>query len=229
MVLVAGGQCRDVAARRLLHLRTVQRQRAGAAAVVAEAADCRADAHVRAELRAVGADLQRVAVFPHRPVRHRMDEFGDHGLDAVRGGKIHLPVVIRPVIDSRRGLDRAPHEPVPEDVEAVFAGDAVIALPILLRRIGLAEIDRAVRQLEVGSQHASRLLRKSVQALRNGAGAASACCADRGSAPPRSGCACRPRAARCRSARPRRSRRCGRDASPRRGRRNSEPPRCRAR
>jgi hypothetical protein len=45
-----------------------------------------------------------------------------------------------------------------EDVEAVLAGDAVVAVPILFRRVGFAEIDGTERQLDVGSQHDGGLL-----------------------------------------------------------------------
>src|SRR5690606_13409262 len=124
MALVAGGERGEEGAGGLLHLGAVHGQRAGAAAIVGEAAHGRADAHDRLELAAVGADLAGMSELAPGPVGNGVGEFGDDGLDAVFGGKVHLPIVVVPVVDARAALDGGPHEPVPEHVEPVFGGNA---------------------------------------------------------------------------------------------------------
>jgi hypothetical protein len=53
---------------------------------------------------------------------------------------------------------------VSEDVEPVLAGDLVIVFPIGLRRIGFAEIDGAIGQLNIVSEHGRVLLQSFYRA-----------------------------------------------------------------
>ena len=95
---------------------------------------------------AVARAIARMRVLAERPLRRRGDEFGDHDLDAVLSGEIHHAVVVAPVVLAGRDLDGAPHEPVAEGVHADARGGLMVAGPVLLRRIGFAEVDRAVRE-----------------------------------------------------------------------------------
>src|SRR5262249_49752632 len=51
---------------------------------------------------------------------------------------------------ARRDLDGRPQEPVAENIHAAGRGGLVVALPIFFGRIGLAEIDGAVRKHGIG-------------------------------------------------------------------------------
>ena len=147
MALVAGGKRRQEGAGRLLHLGAVEGERPRAAAIGGKAAGRAGDAHVRGERPPVGAICRAWANL-------RMAQSGTAWINsattvlmrcvAPRG---RVPVVVLPVVDLRPPLDRSPHEPVAEDVEPVLGRDPVVAFPVLARRVGLAEIDRAERHL----------------------------------------------------------------------------------
>ena len=212
MVAVACGESFQEGAGSLLDLRAVHRQRAGTAAIGGETAGGGRHAHDRRQRRAVGAQLACMGELADGPVGHGVRELGDDGLDAVLGSEIELAIVLLPVVATGRALDGAPHEPVPEDVEPVLGGGAVVAGPVLARRVGLAEIDGAEGHLQAGPVHVAFPPWLGIVKRRTSSDAACACGADRGSAPPRSGCGYRAAVDRCRSARHCPARRSGRDA-----------------
>ncbi len=142
MAFVALGHFGQERASGFLDLGAVERQRPGAADIVAKAADRRARGHDGAQLAAIHLDLPGVGVLAVGPIGRRVNQFGDDGLDAVLGRQIHLPVVVRPVIVARPAFDGTPHEPVTEGVQAVLSGNAIVAVPVLLGRVRLAEIHR---------------------------------------------------------------------------------------
>ncbi len=78
------------------------------------------------------------------------DKFGENSFDPVLSFEVHHAVVIAPVVLSRCDFYCRPHYPVPEHVHADPCRSLVIALPILLWRVGFAEIYRAVREDQVG-------------------------------------------------------------------------------
>ena len=95
---------------------------------------------------AVAPAIARVRILVKDPLRRGGDELRDHYFDAVLRREIHHAVVIAPVVLARRDFDGAPHEPVAESVHADAGRGLVIARPVLLRRIRLAEVDGAVRK-----------------------------------------------------------------------------------
>ena len=82
---------------------------------------------------------------PH-PLGRAGDVFGDHRLDPVLPLELDHAVVVAPIVLARRVFDRGPQEPVAEDIDAEAGRDLVVTLPVLLGRIGFAEIDRAERE-----------------------------------------------------------------------------------
>ncbi len=111
----------------------------------------------RGERPSVGADLAGVGELAHGPVGDTVDQLGDDGADAILSGEVELAVVVRPVVYAGAALDRAPHEPVAEDVQPVLAGGSVVTLPILARRVGLAEVDGPEGNF---GKHAGGILRR---------------------------------------------------------------------
>ena len=94
--------------------------------------------------------MARVRVLVPHPLRRAVDDFGDHHFDVILAFEFHHPVVVAPVVFTRRVLDGCPHEPMAENIHAHLCGGLVVALPILLGRVGFAEIHRAERKYGVG-------------------------------------------------------------------------------
>ena len=151
VILVAGDQFAQKALCRGLGVVVVE-------AEAGEAADAAAAADVAFDLLAVARLEAGVGIFAEGPLRRRRDHLGDDGLDAVFGGQIELAVIVRPVVDAGRDLDGVPEKPVAKDVHAVFGRSAVVAVPIRLGRVGLAEVDGAIREFWEGVGVAHELL-----------------------------------------------------------------------
>ena len=81
-----------------------------------------------------------------RPFRSGRDELREHRLNAVLRLQVQHAVVLAPVELAGRGFHRRPQHPVPEHVHAGLGCGLVIAFPLVFRRVGLSEIDRAVRE-----------------------------------------------------------------------------------
>jgi hypothetical protein len=116
----------------------VVQTQSGKAARRAGARDSRVDDTI------IRSAVARVCILVKHPLRRGGDHLRDHDLDPVLRSQIHHAIIIAPVVFIGRGLDRRPHEPMAERVHAGFGGGLVVARPILLRRIGLAKVHRAV-------------------------------------------------------------------------------------
>ncbi len=119
-----------------------------------EAAQGRAGAQSALHTAAVTGFQAGIGVDAESPLRRGGDHLGDDRLEAVLGGQVELAVIVVPVVDARGYFDSGPQEPVPEDVHAVLGGGAIVALPVLPGRVGLAEVDRPVGEgREGGAGH----------------------------------------------------------------------------